>query len=59
MLASIGIGDFKASQPPKFCLPIFWIKFESSNKILAQGGRFAGFDFSKPARRLAKSLAII
>jgi len=41
MWASLGIGDFKTSQPPKFCLPIFWIKFKSSIKILVQGGRFA------------------
>jgi len=26
------------------------------NKILVQGGRFAEFNFSKPARRLAKPL---
>jgi len=54
MRAVVGIGDFKASEPPKFCLPLFWIKFKSSKKnFWLGGGCFAWLKTSKPARRLA------
>jgi len=44
MLASLRIGGSK---------------FKSSNKILVQGGWFRELNASKPARRLAKPLAVV
>ena len=53
MRASLGIGDFKHLNHQNFVCRFFWIKFKSSNKILAHSGRFAGLNASKPAQRLA------